>query len=452
MAARGLLDDLASVVGIEHVLTGDTTAAHTSDWTGRWQGDCVAVVRPASTREVSAVVSACARHGAVIVPQGGNTGLVGGAVPQGGTVVLSTVRLSELGDLDEVAGQVTAGAGVTIARLHSATSGTGWRYGVDFAARDSATVGGTIATNAGGHHVLRYGMTRRQVVGIEAVLADGRVISHLGGLIKDNTGYDLAGLLCGSEGTLGVVTAARLALVPDPGPTAVALAGFTDLAVAMEAIGRLRRVLPGLEAAELMLSDGLEAVGDHLGESPPLDDPAVVLVEATGGTDPVERLADALGSLEGVGGTAVAPDERTAASLWRWREAHTEVINAVGPYPPHKFDVTLPLASIAEFVPRVRAAIEAERPGSGAWLFGHAGDGNIHVNVTGPPPEDDAVDGVVLELVAAMGGSISAEHGIGRAKRRWLELCRSPEEIAVFRELKSALDPTGLLNPGVLLP
>ncbi|MDZ7679722.1 MAG: FAD-binding oxidoreductase [Acidimicrobiales bacterium] len=452
MARTGLLDELAGVVGTSHVLTGDLTAAHVADWTGRWTGGCAAVVRPASTAELAAVVEVCSGHGAPMVAQGGNTGLVGGAVPEGDAVVLSTSRLRTLGPVDAVSGQVTAGAGVTVAEVLTAARRAGWRYAVDFAARDTATIGGSIATNAGGHHVLRFGMTRRQLVGIEAVLADGRVLSHLGGLVKDNTGYDLAGLFCGSEGTLGIVTAARLALVPEPGPLAVALVGFADLHTAIGAIGPLRRALPEVEAIELMLDDGLAAVGAHLGVRPPVADPVVLLIETGGGPDPVETLVEAVASAGPVGSTAVGSDPRSSAEIWRWREAHTEVINAVGPHPPHKLDVTLPLDVVAEFVPRVRAAVRSAHPDATTWIFGHAGDGNLHVNVTGPVPEDGSVDEIVLRLVADVGGSISAEHGIGRVKRPWLHLNRSAEEIDTFRAIKAALDPDGLFNPGVLLP
>jgi FAD/FMN-containing dehydrogenase len=397
-------------------------------------------------------VRACADAAVAVVPQGGNTGLVGGAVPSDGQVVVSTVRLDTVGDVDPAVGQLSAGAGATVEAVDRAARAAGWRYGVDFAARATATVGGTIATNAGGHHVLRHGMTRRHVVGIEAVLADGRVVSHLGGLVKDNTGYDLAALFCGSEGTLGVVTAARLALVPAGGERAVALVGLPGLDAVAEAVGTLRRTTPEIEALELMLPEGLEAVGHHLGVTPPLAGAgAVLLVEVVSRTDPAAVLVDALSGLDPTG-SAVATDGPGAAALWRWREAHTEVINAAGPHPPHKFDVSVHPARMPDLVGAVRAALRERDPGWRLWVFGHAGDGNLHLNVTGPEPDDDTVDEVVLGLVAAHDGSISAEHGIGRAKRRWLGLTRSPEEIATFRALKAALDPRGLMNPGVLLP
>jgi FAD/FMN-containing dehydrogenase len=446
-----LLDRLRVAVGPRHVLTGDLAAGHCRDWTGRFVGSCTAVVRPGSTDEVVAVMAACGGAGVPVVAQGGNTGLVGGAVPQGEAVVLSMVRLDAVGPVDPVSGQLTAGAGSPLARVQEVARGAGWRYPVDFAARDTATIGGTIATNAGGHHVVRYGMTRQHVVGVEAVLADGSVISRLGGLVKDNTGYDLAGLLCGSEGTLAVITAARLALVPDVGTVAVALVGFTDVAAAIRAVGGLRRTLPGVEAIELMCADGMAAVGAHLGASIPISGAEAYLLVEVVSTDPLDELAT-LDSVGGLVDAAVASDAVGAAQLWRWRESHTEVINRAGPHPPHKFDVTLPLASVAAFIDEVRGDVATRHPGARVWIFGHAGDGNLHVNVTGPSPDDTDIDALVLGMVARFGGSISAEHGIGRAKQPWLHLSRSATEIAAFTAIKAALDPRGLLNPGVLLP
>lgn len=397
------------------------------------------------------MIAACGSAGVAVVPQGGNTGLVGGSVPLAGEVVLSLGRLGTVTDVDPISGQLTAGAGVTISAVAQAAT-AGWAYGVDWAARDSATVGGSVATNAGGLRVLRHGDTRRQLMGVEAVLGDGSTVSHLGGLVKDNTGYDLAGLLCGSEGTLGVVTAARLALVPALAQRVVALVAFDHLDPLLAAVGLLRRELPSLTAAELFFADGLELVCHQLHLPPPLaaGHEAYLLVEAASTTDPSSELAEAVDGLAGVGDVAVAVDRARSGALWRYREGHTEAINAIGP--PHKLDVTLPAARLAEFVPRVREVVTGVAPGPGTrtWLFGHAADGNLHVNVTGVEPGDEVVDDAVLTLVADLGGSISAEHGIGTAKKRWLHLNRSPAELAVMRSIKRALDPAGTLNPNVL--
>jgi FAD/FMN-containing dehydrogenase len=454
-----LLASLRSDVGVEHVLTDpDVTAGFSVDWTGRFRGQALAVVRPGTTEEVAAVVRAGADAGVAIVPQGGNTGLVGGSVPLRGELVVSLVRLGTLGAVDVAAAQVTAGAGVTLARLQQQVSAHDLAFGVDLAPRDSCTIGGMIATNAGGANVVRYGAMRAQVMGVEAVLGDGSVVSHLQGLPKDNTGYDLAGLLTGSEGTLGIVTAARLRLVPRPAHQVTAALGFAGIADAVAAVGLLRSMVASLHAAELVLADGVDLVASMLGLDPPpaLRAPAALIVEAAAATDPLEELAAAVARLSLVGEPVVAttPDQRRR--LWAVREGHAEAINRVGP--PVKLDVSVPLGGIADFVAGLPACLPV---GAGLVIFGHLGDGNLHVNITGLlPPEPsvadlaraERVEGAVLEAVVAAGGSISAEHGIGTAKVRYLHLCRTPAEIAAFQRIKAALDPHGVLNPHVLLP
>jgi len=447
-----LVDSLREVVGPQVIVDGDVIASYTTDWTRRFVGRSVAVVRPASTEEVAGVVTVCRELGVAVVPQGGNTGLVGGSVPLQGEVVLSLQRLRTLEAVDAGAGQVTVGAGVTLSAVDQAAGAAGWAYGVDLASRDTATVGGMVATNAGGTHVLRYGDTRAQLMGMEAVLGTGSVVSHLGGLVKDNTGYHLPGLVCGSEGTLAVVTAARLRLVPALAGRTVAVLGFPTVSDALDGSAALRRSLPTLEASELFLASGVELVCSVTGMRPPfgVSHPVYLLVEVADQTDPTEALAEATRSLPHVLDVVVATDPSPRAQLWRYREAHTEAINTLGP--PHKLDVTLPHGSLAGFIDRVPDTVRAVAPDARTWLFGHAGDGNIHVNVSGPAPDDDRVDGGVLEMVAEFGGSISAEHGIGTLKKRWLHLSRTAEEIAAFRAVKRALDPDGVLNPHVLLP
>jgi FAD/FMN-containing dehydrogenase len=450
---------LADVVGPSHVLTEpDLTASYERDWTGRFAGRAAAVVRPGSTAEVAAVLARLHEAGRPVVPQGGNTGLVGGGVPLHGEVVLSLRRLATVDPVDVAAGQVTAGAGATLAAVDAAAAGAGLAFGVDLAARDSATVGGMAATNAGGLRMLRYGGMRAQTAGVEAVLADGRVVSHLGGLAKDNTGYDLAGLLTGSEGTLAVITGLRLRLVPRLGYRTTGLLAFADAEAAVQAMVALRRALPGsLEAVELFLAGGVALVCDHLGLRPPFGrlDPVYLLVEVAGAHDPTEELAEAVlggGVAERALEGAVESEPAGRARLWRYREAHTEAINAAGV--PVKLDVTLPAGELAGFLGAACTAVEAAAPGARCVLFGHAGDGNVHVNVlgAGEPARAAAVEDAVLRLVARLGGSISAEHGIGAAKRSWLHLNRTPAEIDTFRAIKRALDPAGILNPHVLLP
>jgi FAD/FMN-containing dehydrogenase len=452
-----VLDALRAAVGADQVLTDpDLTAGYVQDWTGRFQGATSAVVRPADVGEVAAVLAICNEARVAVVPQGGNTGLVGGSVPLRGEVVVSLRRLDAMGSVDHAAAQVTAGAGVTLGRLHAHARAAGWEYGVDLAARDSATVGGTIATNAGGVHVMRHGPTRRQVLGVQAVLADGSVVERLDGLEKDNTGYDLGGLVCGSEGTLAVVTAARLRLVTRPDHVVVALLAFDDVEDALDAVGTLRKRVDALRAVELFEREGLELVCEQLGLAPPFAHSfgAYVLAEAAGRSDPTEAVAGVVEQLAQLRDVAVAADAHRAEALWRYREAHSEAINRLGP--PHKLDVTLPMHELATFFARVRPTIAAMAPQARVWLFGHAADGNVHVNVTGVEPDcdpdEDRVSDAVLRLVAELRGSISAEHGIGTAKRRWLHLTRSPAELGAYRAIKTALDPNGILNPHVLLP
>ncbi len=447
-----LLERLREVVGRQILVDPDVVASYTTDWTGRFVGHSPAVVRPGSTEEVAGVLQVCREVGAAIVPQGGNTGLVGGGVPLEGEVVLSLARLGRVEPVDELAGQVGAGAGATIAELHSAAGAAGWSYGVDLGSRASATVGGTVATNAGGLHVLRYGDTRAQVLGLEAVLGTGAVVSHLGGLVKDNTGYHWPGLLCGSEGTLGVVTAARLRLVPASAWRTTAVLAFSAVADAIEAASLVRRSLPSLDACELFFESGVRLVCSVTGMPPPFagPHPVCLLLEAADRTDPTNALAEVTDSLPHVLDTVVATEPGPRAALWRYREGHTEAINTLGP--PHKLDVTLPHRQVAVFVETVGTALATVDPDAKVWLFGHVGDGNVHVNVTGVAPDDERVDDAVFRMVADAGGSISAEHGIGTAKKRWLELTRTPAEIATFRAIKRALDPDGILNPNVLLP
>lgn len=435
---------LSAIVGADHVLTADDLrAGYETDWTRRFSGRCDAVVRPGSTAEVAAVLAWCNAHGVPVTPQGGNTGLVGGSVPADGGIVLSTRRLDWLGPLDATTGQITAGAGVTLVALEAATASSRWEPGVDLGARESATIGGMVATNAGGTRVLRHGMMRRTVVGVEAVLADGTVLSHLAGLDKDNTGYDLTGLLTGSEGTLAVVTAARLRLVPrqpDQVATWVACASWAD---ATELSTALRLDVAGLEGLEASDASCLRLVEEALGlpalfPEPP---PVAVLASWAGRGESPPELAAAIGWRDHV----VATDTAGVRRLWAYRERITEALATRGI--PHKLDVTVPLGELAAFAEAVRRLLD----GLDVYLFGHLGDGNVHVNVLGAAPDDVSVDEQVLALVASHGGSISAEHGIGRAKRRWLHLSRSDAEIAAFGRIKRAFDPRGILNPGVLL-
>src|SRR4051794_7249634 len=442
---------LAEVVGPVHVLTdADVRAGYETDWTGRFGGESRCVVRPGSTEEVAGVLRACGEAGAAVVPQGGNTGLVGGGVPRGGEVVLSLGRLAELGEVDHATAQVTAGAGATLAALQAHAKAAGLDAGLDFAARDTCTVGGLVACDAGGARALRHGTARAHVAGVEAVLGDGRVVSRLSGLLKDNAGYNLPALLVGSEGTLGVVTRVRWRLTPQLPARVAALLPMQSVGEAAGLLATLRTRLPTLEAVEFFLQDGLDLVLDHLDAESPVREPApvYVLVECAGTSDPTEELAEVL-SEAGRDDALIADDTTSRDRLWKLRESHTEAINAAGV--PHKMDVGVPLDKLGEFLGRVPAVVAERAPEARTILFGHLGDGNVHVNVLGIPDGDDAVDDAVLSLVADLGGTISAEHGVGVAKARFLDRVRSDEEIEAMRQIKRALDPEGILNPGVVL-
>ena len=419
------------IVGDDHVLTDpEVTASFGTDWTRRWSAKPLAVVRPATTSEAAEVVAACADAGVAVVPQGGNTGLVGASIPdRPGMVVLSTRRLDGLGPVDTARRQVTVGAGTTVASVHELAASHGLTYGVDLASRESATIGGTVATNAGGVRVVRFGETRHNVVGVQAVLADGSVLDRLDAMPKDSAGYDLSGLLVGSEGTLAVITAVRLRLHPAlPDDRVTCLVGVPTLESALELI---RTVSPGdpLLAAEYFDDTGMRLVCETAGLPHPLRDrwPFYLLLETAGVPD-LPADVDA------------AVDRR----LWSYRESQPEAAASLGAL--HSLDVALPMGELDSFVGHLPELVAPHQ----VFTFGHLAEGNLHVQVSGPPPDDETVDALVLEVVAGLGGSISSEHGVGRAKAPYLHLCRSEAERAAMQRLKRALDPSNVLNPGVL--
>jgi FAD/FMN-containing dehydrogenase len=448
-----LIEALRDIVGDRQCLVDPALrASYETDWTRRFGGPALAVARPGTIEEVAAVLRACADAGVAVIPQGGNTGLVGGSVPRGGEVVLSTLRLTGIADVDADAGEVTVGAGATLASVQGAARAAGWEVGVDLGARDSATIGGMVATNAGGVNVLRYGPMRQQLLGFEAVRVDGSVLRRLPGMAKDNTGYDLGGLLAGSEGTLAVLTRVRLRLVPALAHRAVALIGCSDAASAVATATRLRRELGSVLALELFTDDGMSLVMQHARVAAPFASrrPVYLLIEVGSDlADPGEELADALLALDvDNDAVAMASDPAGRHRLWQLRERHTEAVNAEGV--PHKLDVSVPIGRYAELVERAPAAVAAVDAAARTICYGHVGDGNVHVNILGAAPDDEAVDDAVLELVLALGGSVSAEHGIGVAKVRWLVRDRGPDAVAAMRAIKDAWDPAGILNPGVL--
>lgn len=442
---------LTQVVGPRYVLTEPAeTARYTRDWTGAVQGRAAAVVRPADTAEVAAVVQVCRDSGAGVVPQGGNTGLVAGGIPHDGEVVLSLERLSHAPQVDPLTGWAAVPAGATVEALQRVALSSRWMYGVDLASRGSATLGGTIATNAGGLRALRYGDTRAQLIGVEVVTGDGRIVSHMHGLVRDNAGYHLPSLMAGSEGTLGVVTAAQVRLHPRPAGRAVALLGFASVATAVQASRLVRQTTADVEALELFTGDGMRLVSQVTGTRPPFEVPEACLLVEVAGRRAEDDLVEMVDALDDVTQGAFAEDAPSRRRLWTWREALTESISTLGP--PLKLDVTIPLVVFSEFVATARRLVRASAAGATPWFFGHVGQGNLHLNISSPGDRREHLTDALLTEVARVGGSISSEHGIGRAKRAWLELSRSADEVAVMQSVKRALDPDHVLNPGVLLP
>lgn len=444
-----IVEALISNLGSRALITDpEILSGFTSDWTGRFTGEAIGAVRPTNSWQVQRIVEIARSHSTPIVTQGGNTGLVGGGVPVQGGLILLTQLLKGI-ELDPASQVASVGAGVTLSELNARAREVGLRFGVDLASRESATIGGMAATNAGGIHVLRYGSTRQQLLGIEAVLGTGHLISRMDALYKDNTGYDWASILCGSEGTLGIITRVALRLIPIQPHATVALISLESLEDAVRLTGGLRRQFYQLDAAEVMALNGLELVHQLEGRKWPLGDlpPYALLVELTGNEVLVEELAEFLEAHEGILDAALAYDS-AAESLWYWREQHTVAISRHGV--PHKLDVTLPMSDLANFVISLIELLSGEFPSVRLVLFGHLGDGNIHINLLNVGDKDGDVDHEILAMVASYGGSISSEHGIGQAKAGDLSLTRTPEDISSMKALKAALDPEGILNPGVL--
>jgi FAD/FMN-containing dehydrogenase len=462
-----LLPRLASIVGEAHVLTAAADVEpFVNDWRGRYRGRARAIVLPASTDEVSAVVRTCAEAGTPIVPQGGNTGLCGGAIPAAGEVVLALPRMNRVRALDAANATITVEAGMPLAAVQAAAASAGMHFPLSLASEGSCTIGGNLSTNAGGTAVLRYGNTRELTLGIEVVLADGRVLPALRGLRKDNTGYDLKQLFIGAEGTLGIVTAAVLKLFPAPRTQATALVAVPSVEHAVALLARLKNALSDrLVGFELMSAFALALSRKHHPGSAALleghgwyalvqaDDsaPAAPLVQALEST-----LADAVEAGDAID-ASIAQSKAQSEKLWALRENISEAQRREGPNIKH--DISLPVSAIASFLRESDAALQDALPGSRLVVFGHLGDGNLHYNLSGPEGVDprefmdngERANRIVHDLVARHGGSFSAEHGVGQLKRADLVRYKSPEEVAVMRAIKAALDPAGIMNPGKVL-
>ncbi|MCL5077398.1 MAG: FAD-binding oxidoreductase [Actinobacteria bacterium] len=445
-----LISTLRRSLGSDWIITDpEIVAKYSSDWTGRFQGNVVCVVRPTNCWQIEKTIQIARRLGIALVTQGGNTSLVGGATPVREAVVLSSEKLDDL-EIDTVSKSAVVGAGVTLETLNDAARPFGLKFAVDLASRGSATIGGMISTNAGGIHVIKYGSTRHQIIGIEAVFGNSKVISRMEGLVKDNTGYDWASILCGSEGTLGVITRAIVRLVEIPLHRTVGLIALSSLDDAVELQMDLRKSFEGIDAIELMTASGIELVGKIHPTRFPLDNvtPFTLLAEVTGSQSYELELAEFLDRHPVVTDAVIRCDSQ-GEGLWLWRELHSEAIAREGL--AHKLDVSVPLLVVSEFVRSLEDLISSGYTGISPVIFGHLGDGNIHINLLGEAI-DDELDHEIFALVAGFGGSISAEHGIGRAKVSEMSLTRSPDDIEMMQALKRICDPSMILNPGVLFP
>ena len=470
-AGTALLDAIRGVVGERGLLVGDTdTAAYTEDWRRLYRGRTPAVIRPANTAELSQVVCLCAGARAPIVPQGGNTSMVGGATPaaDGSEFVLSLARMARIRDIDPLDLTMTVEAGVTLKAAQNAAVDAECLLPLSISSEGSAQIGGVLATNAGGNNTVRYGNARDLVLGLEVVLPDGTVWNGLRRLRKDNTGYCLRQLFVGSEGTLGVITAAVLKLVPRPRETCVALCAVASPDAALQLFSRFQSHDPAaVQAFEYMSGLGIEFVLRHIpGAVLPLARNAqhYVLVElATPRPDAGLRAAletvlehaleDGL-----VQDAALAETNAQRVAIWRLREEHSEAQKRAGA--SVKNDVSVPVSKVPEFIRRATVACEALVAGIRAVPFGHMGDGNIHFNLVQPAgadpawflAQDHAIMDTVNQVVRALDGSFSAEHGIGRLKPYMMPDWRGGAELETMRRIKAALDPLGIMNPGKLLP
>jgi FAD/FMN-containing dehydrogenase len=459
MNPQALLDELRRAVGAAQVLADGDRTAYELDWRRRWRGRSLAVVRPGSTDEVARVVKACAAHGASAVPQGGNTGLVGGGVPDdsGRQVLLSLTRMNRVRAIDGANATITVDAGCVLKAVQEAAAQAGFLFPLSLAAEGSCTIGGNLATNAGGTQVLRFGNARDLCLGLEVVTAQGEVWDGLSGLRKDNTGYDLRDLMIGSEGTLGIITAATMKLQPLPAAqlTALVACGGLPDCVALLQLAR-QRLNAALTGFEVMGAVALELVAQQFPQLPrPLPDaPWTVLIEASdaeGEAQARERFESLLqAALEQgvIRDAVVAQSVAQSRALWHVRESIPLAQSQEGPNIKH--DISLPVSSIADFVAHTDAAMQAAYPGS-----------RLHYNLQPPAGTDaqhfldtqeDAVNQIVYDAVMARGGSISAEHGIGTLKLHELQQRKSPVALSMMRAIKQALDPRGTLNPNRVLP
>lgn len=451
-----LLEQIEKIVGPKGLIReeGETTTGQA--FTGR-PSSGLALVRPASTEELSAVMKLCTEHKQTVVPWGGLSGLVQGTACGSRDIAISTERMNEIEEIDPVTGLMTVQAGAILQTVQEKAKDAGWQFAVDLGARGSANIGGIISTNAGGNSVVRYGMTRDQIMGLEVVLADGTILSSLNTLTKNNTGYDLKQLFVGAEGTLGFVTRAVLRLRPDPVSTQTALVAVESFDAVAHLLRELRRRFDGkLSSFEVMWQNHFRFMLEDLdGHQPFLATsyPFYILLESEGSDPDREQtmFLEVLGALMEDGTIAdavIAQSEQQAQGFWEMRD---DVISiAVALNPMKSFDVSMGIAHMEAYINNVTDALAASEPDAKLLSFGHLGDENIHVLI-GPVQDAKAVEEIVYGPLRAIGGSVSAEHGIGLEKRAFLSYSRNETEISVMRRVKAALDPDGLMNPGKLL-
>jgi len=441
-------------------------APYLEEWRGRTHGKCALLLKPQTTEQVSAILAICHQNGMPIVPQGGNTGLVGGQIPLHGEVLLSLKRMNRIRDVSAPGMTLTAEAGVTLKQAQDAAAAEGFLFPLSLGSEGSCTIGGNISTNAGGNHVLRYGMMRALVLGLEVVLADGRVLPMLRSLHKDNTGYDLKQLFIGAEGTLGVVTAASLRLFSRPAQMVTAFTAVPSPAAALTLLGHMQARTGGLLSSfELVSRPTLDLVLKHIPNTrDPLADASswYVLMEVSGGAgaslEALTQSALEQAMAQGlVTDAVVAQSETQARSFWHMRETISEAEKREGVSIKH--DISVPVASIPRFIEEATATVMKKFPGARPVCFGHMGDGNLHFNFNAPPGKDaefsaqwNEMQLTVHDIVHHYSGSISAEHGIGEMKREVLPRYKSHEELDVMRAIKHALDPKNILNPGKTVP
>jgi FAD/FMN-containing dehydrogenase len=440
------------------VTDADIVAAHAKDWSGSAPSMPAAVVRPASTAEVSRTLAACHEAEIAVVPQGGLSGLVGGAVPHAGAIALSMKRLREGLAIDAANATMVCPAGLTLAEAQDAADAAGFLLPLDLGARGSATIGGNISTNAGGMRVIRYGMMREIVLGLEAVLADGTVLSSMNRMIKNNAGYDLKHLFIGAEGTLGVVTQAVLRLRPKPASENTGFVALKDFDSTVRFLSAMRLKLGAtLSTFEVMWGDYYGYVTSRSSRlGPPLAPGRAfyVLIEATGSNPEADAAAFemALSSAveEGlIEDAAIANSDQQRRTMFAIRDDVGDVLRTLAPV--FGYDVSMPILTMGSFADDVKQAMDRRFPGNTTFVLGHMGDGNLHLVVSLGSKSADvhaAADSIIYEAVRARGGSVSAEHGIGLEKKAYLGYSRSPAEIAAMRAIKAALDPKNLLNPG----